>query len=348
MNQFKNIDKTKPEILLSMFCQELEQSLDFYFLNGIQPFLILFKERKFYVYIKNISSAYFTDRDKTTRAQLPIKDDFYEIKNSEIPFIFLGYDAINDVYICWNYYEVKKRLNVGKSVSFYSRSYFQSEVQENSFLRRKLKNGDNPVLFKRKNLIEFFDKIDTFFVGEIGSDHGISRNYSETGFISFLENDKRLSRKSILNYTQALNGKIKLLIQKYLLTSFRSIYEVEIIESLNDFKIRLLEVEEFAALNKKGKNMYSCAIDNYIQYAEKVAGNPIKILDSKSNPVASKPNINGKVSKIIEEDLLNEIKPHIISNRLLSAAQIVIKYYQGKYPKMELKDWLRILKEINY
>lgn len=348
MNQFKNIDKTKPEILLSMFCQVLEQSLEFSFLKGIQPFLILFRERKFYVYIKNISSAYFSDRDKTTRAQLPIKDDFYEIKNSDIPFIFLGYDAINDVYVCWNYHEVKKRLNVGKSVSLYSRSFFQSEVQEDTFLRRKLKNGDNPVLFKRKNLIDFFDKIDTFFVGDIGTDHRFSLKFSETDFISFLENDKKLSRKSILNYTQALNGKIKFLIIKYLINSFRSIYEVEFIESLNDLKIRLLEVEEFVALNKKGKNMYSCAIDNYIQYAEKVAGNPIYILNSKSKSVVSKPNVSGKISKIIEEDLLNEIKPHIMSNRLLSAAQIVIKYYKEKYPKMELRDWLRILKEINY
>jgi hypothetical protein len=346
MNQFKNIHKTKPEILLSMFCRELELSSDFHFLSGIQPFLILFKQRKFYVYIKNISSAYFSDRDKTTRAQLPIRNDFFKIKNSDILFIFLGYDVINDVYVCWNFHEVKKRLNIGKSVSFYSRSFFQSEVEEKSFLRKKLKNGDTPVLFKRNYLIEFFNEIDTFFDNELEFKNTIEIKFNEVDFVNFLEKDKKLSQKSILNYKQALNGRIKLLVQKYLMNSFESIYQIDLIESLIDLKQRLLQIEEFKVLNKKGKNMYVCALDNYILYAKKSKENSYNIIDSKVEVVNSNRVINGKISKIIDEELLIEIKPHINSNRLLSAAQIVIKYYKGKYHNMELSDWLKILKEI--
>jgi hypothetical protein len=94
---------------------------------------------------------------------LPIREEFEEIKTSPIPFIFLGYDQDNDVLVCWNYHIAKMRLNEKKSVSFYSRQFFQDEVSFGEFLRKQLKNGDEPILFKRKNLIEFFYQIETFF-----------------------------------------------------------------------------------------------------------------------------------------------------------------------------------------
>lgn len=147
MNEYKNIDKIKPEKLLELAREILDKSDDFVYKSGSQPFLMSFKNEDFYVYIKNISSAYFSDRDKTTRAQLPIKKEFEEIKKSDKTFIFLGYDGINDVYVCWNFNVAKSRLNVGKSVSFYSRSFFQSEVKEGEFVKRLLKNGDTPVFF---------------------------------------------------------------------------------------------------------------------------------------------------------------------------------------------------------
>ncbi|MDR2652518.1 MAG: hypothetical protein LBC68_09445, partial [Prevotellaceae bacterium] len=115
--------------------------------------------RNFY----SLYSAYFKERPDTTRVQLPIREDFEEIKASPNPFIFLGYDQDNDVLVCWNYHIVKMRLNEKKSVSFYSRQFFQDEVSFGDFLRKRLKNGDEPILFKRKNLIEFFTQIETFF-----------------------------------------------------------------------------------------------------------------------------------------------------------------------------------------
>ena len=78
-------------------------------------------------------------------------------------FIALGYDRENDVLVCWNFHIVKTRLNEKQSVSFYSRQFFQDEVLLGTFLRKRLKNGDEPILFKRKNLIEFFNQINTFF-----------------------------------------------------------------------------------------------------------------------------------------------------------------------------------------
>lgn len=174
-----NTNKIYPETLLLLIKEIMEESPDFLYIEGIQPFLISFKNKEYYIYVKNLSSAYFKDRPDTTRAQLPIKEEFDRIKNSPTPFIFLGYDYANDVLVCWNFHTVKERLNEKKSVSFYSRQFFQDEVSSGNFLRKKLKNGDEPILFKRKDLIDFFNQVEAFFPTE-----NITNNEDEKSIIS--------------------------------------------------------------------------------------------------------------------------------------------------------------------
>lgn len=157
------IEKIYPETLRQLMVEVLENSPKFSYISGTQPFLMSFDGKEYYVYVKNLSSAYFKERPDTTRAQLPKRDDFEEIKKSPNPFIFLGYDQANDVLVCWNFHIAKTRLNEKESVSFYSRQFFQEEVSLGTFLRKRLKNDDEPILFKRKDLIEFFNRIDTFF-----------------------------------------------------------------------------------------------------------------------------------------------------------------------------------------
>ena len=163
-------EKILPETLLQLMLNVFGAAPDFVYKSGIQPFLMEIGGREFYIYVKNLSSAYFKTRPDTTRAQLPVREDFEEIKLSAIPFVFLGYDSVNDVIVCWNYHTAKQRLNERKSVSFYSRSYFQEEVVSGEFLRKELKNGDTPVLFKRKDIITFFQSIDSFFGKPTGSE----------------------------------------------------------------------------------------------------------------------------------------------------------------------------------
>ncbi len=339
------IEKIKPEVLLFMFKAEMEKSNEFSFLSGIQPFLISFQTKKFYVFIKNISSAYFVDRDKTTRAQLPIKKEFEIIKNSIYPFIFLGYDSKNDVFVCWNYHLVKKRLNESKSVSFYSRLHYQEEVNNDEFLRKELKNGDSPVLFKRTNLIEFFKKIETFFMPTHNS------NNSETQFKSYLISVKKLSEKTVLNYTRALEGRIKdIIIKNSICHNFESFYSKNEVEELIDIKTKLSFNIEFNKLNTTGKNMYSCAIDNYIGYVKYS-----KIENSSINkhpystfkiPKSVPPEQKGKLTEITDQNLIDQLRPHITSNRMLSATQIVTDYYDNNYPNMKISDWLKLLEKL--
>ena len=152
---------------------------------------------------------------------------------------------------------------------------------------------------------------------------------------------------------QALDGRIKLLIQSYLISSFTSIFKIIKIDDLIEINHRLFKVPEFIDLNNKGKKMYSCALNNYILYANHLANNtsvklkPVIKHEVKVKKVGEKSK-SLKLTKITDPDLLNRIKPHIFSNRLLSAAQIVGQFYQNDYPKMTLSDWLTILKDIKY
>lgn len=244
------IEKIYPETLLQLMCDVLKNAPQFSYISGIQPFLMSFDNEKYYVYVKNMSSAYFSERPDTTRAQLPIKDEFDEIKASSIPFVFLGYDQENDVVICWNYHIAKSRLNEKKSVSFYSRRFFQEEVRSGSFLRKQLKNGDEPILFKRKDLIEFFTKIETFF--DIEKEDNI-------GQLLFPEE---------------------------------------------------ADIEEQA----------------------------------QENPYA----IGGKLLKITDGMLIEQLKPIVQTNHMLQAMKLAEQFYKGQFPAMKLKDWLLLIKDIDF
>ncbi|MES2799819.1 MAG: hypothetical protein V4638_07370 [Bacteroidota bacterium] len=350
MSEYKNIEKIKPEILLALVRDILDHSIDFEYISGVQPFLMSFSNQKYYVYVKNISSAYFSDRDKTTRAQLPIKPKFEAIKSSPYPFIFLGYDGINDVFVCWNYHKAKERLNIGKSVSFYSRTFFQSEVKVGEFNRRQLKNGDLPVLFKRSSLIEFFQKIETFFTKEKESSinyPGIFSNVNnEEKFINYLKNNKKLSAKTIKNYVNALRSRISLGLKNYFIPSLDSIFYINDLAKLEELNDLLFQKEEYKLLNKVGKNMYSCAFDSYLSF---IRNNAIFEIQESNNSLQDMPELyiaDGKLLKINDLKLLKEIKSLIESNRLLSAAQIVGDFYKNQYPNMELSDWINLVRKI--
>lgn len=189
-------EKVFPETLLELMVSELKHSKKFEYISGIQPFQMRYADISYFVYVKNLSSAYFKDRPDTTRAQLPIKEEFEEIKNSPYRFVFLGYDSCNDVLVCWNYNVAKSRLNEKKSVSFYSRKEFQERVSDGEFVRLKLKNGDEPILFKRTSIIDFFEKIDEFFANDYLEGNTSTLNNPSTidGKILKIEDEDLLER----------------------------------------------------------------------------------------------------------------------------------------------------------
>lgn len=127
------------------------------------PFIIKIYDRPFFVFLKNLSPAYFKNSPDVTRVQLPFSDHFEKIFNANIPFVILGYDVDNDTVVCWNPSKIKERLNAKSNVSLYSRNSLQSNIKANEFKTGFLSNGEKIILFRRENLDLFFEKIPVLF-----------------------------------------------------------------------------------------------------------------------------------------------------------------------------------------
>ena len=92
--------------------------------------------------------------------------------------------------------------------------------------------------------------------------------------------------------------------------------------------------------------MYSCAFDNYIEFLssdnEIVNSKPLQSVSESSKSY----NKEDKLLKIEDHELLSKLQPYILSNRLLSAAQLVGDHYKDQFPSMQLKDWIDLVKSI--
>jgi hypothetical protein len=128
------------------------------------PFLIKIYEQKYFVFLKNLSPAYFKNSPDITRVQLPFSDHFDKIFKAKIPFIILGYDVDNDIMVSWNPSKTKDRLNAKSNVSLYSRNSLQSNIMQDEFKSGMLSNGEKIILFRRENLDMFFKKLPILFM----------------------------------------------------------------------------------------------------------------------------------------------------------------------------------------
>ena len=144
------------------FIETLSELEEFSYEEG-NPFLIKIYSKRYFIFLKNLSPAYFKNSPDVTRVQLPNSPHFTKIFKGEIPFIILGYDVDNDTMVCWNPKKVKERLNAKSNVSLYSRESLQSKVKSNEFKSGYLSNGEKIITFKRDLLPSFFDNISTLF-----------------------------------------------------------------------------------------------------------------------------------------------------------------------------------------
>lgn len=143
------------EELKRLFVSSMKRAYDFSY-EGSNPFMMTLGEQRFFVFLKNISPAYFKNRPDVTRVQLPASEHYKKILKSDIPFIILGYDAENDVFVNWNPDEIKQRLNSKNNVSLYSRRSIQESVKGKEFKEEVLNTGGKFILFKRHLIVDFF------------------------------------------------------------------------------------------------------------------------------------------------------------------------------------------------
>ncbi|ROI10071.1 hypothetical protein EGI11_04805 [Chryseobacterium sp. H3056] len=151
-----------PKELKIKFVETLSAVDGFSYEDG-NPFLIKIYDQHFFIFLKNLSPAYFKNSPDVTRVQLPSSNHFDKIFNANIPFIILGYDVDNDTMVCWNPSKTKERLNAKSNVSLYSRNSLQSNIKKYNFETGYLSNGEKIILFRREDLQLFFENLSNLF-----------------------------------------------------------------------------------------------------------------------------------------------------------------------------------------
>ena len=169
------------------FIETLNELDKFSYEEG-NPFLIKIAEKEYFVFLKNLSPAYFKNSPDVTRVQLPYSDHFLKIFKANIPFIIFGYDVDTDSVVTWNPKKVKERLNAKRNVSLYARSSLQEQVKSDEFKFGYLSNGEKIILFKRENLITYFDASLNLF------------NQNDETEYNLLTNQKNTKKNKIKNF----------------------------------------------------------------------------------------------------------------------------------------------------
>lgn len=159
---FKFMRKLIAKDLKIKFIETLNELDEFSYEDG-NPFLIRIGTKQYFVFLKNLSPAYFKNSPDVTRVQLPYSEHFSKIFKAEIPFIILGYDVDTDTVVSWNPKKIRERLNTRSNVSLYSRYSLQKQVKDNEFKFGYLTNGEKIVSFKRDYLINFFYSLKDLF-----------------------------------------------------------------------------------------------------------------------------------------------------------------------------------------
>lgn len=263
--------------LLMVFEEEMKVSSTFKFVGEAKnPCHIMFEGVEFYVYIKNLSSAYFANPD-VSRAQMTGVDVLLEIQKTDALFVLLGYDADNHVFAAWNPHVAKQRIGTASSPSLYSRFSWQKEAKEQRFfITRELKNEGRVILFPKDNLSLFLGNIDVFFPDTseyvaMGSKRRIEANaaYRELTdqhhlgrFAKYLI-DLGYDQFSVQKFVRA----IKQLIKSSFFSNHRKIFlACDSLIEYRDVVQEFLSLDEIKKLDVEQENSFSEALPVYVDF----------------------------------------------------------------------------------
>ncbi len=346
--------------------EALMGNITFKLVEGTMPCKIMVDGSCFNVYVKVLSSAHFKGSEDVWRAQLPKNEDFNEMKNAPIPFIFLGYDSANDVYATWNPHVVKQRLNEATYVSFYSRLSGQQEAhEEDKFVRKQLNNDGEVLIFPRSKLNSYLVNFAVYFPDNteyvaIGSKRrkgandayrllNDSRNLS--AFAKYLEQN---GCNDIAEYCKL----IKTFINRNIFSCHRKIFlACDSIFQYEDAVRRFLAEEDVQASIYVTSVNAEDVLDAYVLFLSEKIDEVEEPIDKPKDEGPKKQTEdlclkNGKIIKITDQELLRQIEPYLNTpyRESIPAMHIVSDYYEAKYPDlhMEIKDWMNLITRIDW
>ena len=175
------------------------------------PFLIKYKGKEFYVFLKNISPAYYPKYPDITRIQLPYSSHFKKIAKSNIPFVILGFDAEHGTFTGWDPSKIKSRLNNKSNVSLFSRGSFQEKLRLNDFKTHHISNGDKVILFSIDSIPIYLKSLESLFVVNKVKESQIANNQFTIDFVNSKEKLEVIDDKIVLKKLNMLTKNDKIL-----------------------------------------------------------------------------------------------------------------------------------------
>ena len=345
---------------------------DVKFISGENPYTIRVDGEDVFVYIKNLSPAQLSNKNPDIwRVQLPVKDDFEQIKNSDSLFILLGYDAENDVYTSWNPYWCKQRLNVGKSVSLYSRYSLQQRIHESGEIEKmSLNNGSDVVCFPAKLLYQYIKTVKDYFPEEslyVAKGSRISKRVITNPqalydlFVSFDDCSKfeaylrsiDMSERAIKDYVRNLRAfQVDGYFDKYkeIFLQCSSIADYD--QAIQDFRNQ----PDILAIDTKNHGYLRAALRHYVRFMKVLLSCSDDDPSLYDQPVLEhEPTIKlDQYGKLIEldADLIKELTPYVIGEEYPDYDEMIsisVKHYPCEVDEnMAYSDWIGLFKKTNW
>lgn len=145
-----------PKLIWEKLINALRQKFTIIY-TGNNPYHLVINNKKYFVYLRNLTRAYTNHSPDVCRIQLHKSNHFTEVKNSEIPFIAIGYCDEHNTIATWRSELIKPRLNGKGNVSLYCRFSEMISTAERRIRDCRLRNG---TIVKITNLDDF----DLFFL----------------------------------------------------------------------------------------------------------------------------------------------------------------------------------------
>lgn len=160
---------------------------------------IVYEGEDYYVMLRNVSYAGNPHPKHRFRAQMPQKDYLENYKKCSGTFLFMGYDAINDVYVLWNPHQQRARINLKKTVSLFCERGALEKASSKGIYRTMLSNGGLYIAFTVENLCDVLNHLSYFDTEEVNTKILQTQNtHLEEDIIKLIRKDK--STLEIISY----------------------------------------------------------------------------------------------------------------------------------------------------
>ena len=371
--------KLSGKVLMEIFEQAFKDSATYKRLDSerCNPGHIMFNGEEYYVYIKNLSPAYFENPD-VWRAQMTGIDALKEIKESNATFVLLGFDSDNDVYATWNPTKVKQRIGTASSPSLYSRLSLQQEVSKTGEIRSMTLNNDLQVLvFPLDSLVDVFSSLNEFFPDTsdyvaMGSKRRVDANTAYKKLTNMHQLDDFAKYLISIGISSSdisqMCKSVKSVISSGIISWHRKIFLAH--DSISEYKEAAEELFSLQSVRDLGwDDRYRVPFLSYIDFLQKkhfpstfedvtdknediTEDQEIEVetSDEERNWESDYEDEYGNLVKLMNPELLKQLRPYLDKEypSLPPAYNIIEDFYHNRYPKMQMKDWGRLIKEIDW